>query len=173
MNFWIERKRDRLLEVLRRVDVILLNEAEARQLCSTPSLAVAGRMLMEMGPRTAIIKKGEHGVVMYAHGCHFAAPSYPLEEVRDPTGAGDSFAGGFVGYLAHTDDPTDENLRKAVVCGSAMASFCVQDFSLRRLESLTPQEIMERCSEFRRISSFEEICDLPEAKTPTGRADHV
>ena len=173
MNFWIERKRDRLLEVLRRVDVILLNEGEARQLCGTPSLATAGRMLLEMGPKIAVIKKGEHGVMMCAHGCRFAAPSYPLEEVKDPTGAGDSFAGGFVGYLAYTDDPTEENMRKAVVCGSALASFAVQDFSLRRLERLTPEAIMERCSEFRRISHFEEICDLPQARTPIGRADHV
>ena len=173
MNFWIERKRDRLLEVLKRVDVILLNEGEARQLCDTASLAVAGRRLLELGPKTAVIKKGEHGVVMFARGCHFAAPSYPLEEVKDPTGAGDSFAGGFVGYLAYTDDPTEENVRKAVVCGSAMASFGVEDFSLRRLESLTPQAIMERCGEFRRITRFEEICDLPEATSTSGRADHV
>jgi len=173
MNFWIERKQERLLEVLKRVDVILLNEAEARQLCGTTSLAAAGRMLLEMGPKTVVIKKGEHGAMMCAHGCHFTAPSYPLEDVRDPTGAGDSFAGGFMGYLAYTDDPTEQNMRKAIVCGSALASFAVQDFSLRRLASLTPQAIMERCGEFRRITDFEEICDLPLVNTPVGRAEHV
>ncbi|MHB1189711.1 MAG: PfkB family carbohydrate kinase [Armatimonadota bacterium] len=155
MNFWIESKKDRLIEVLKRVDVAFLNDAEARELCETSSIVRAARMIRELGPSVVIIKKGEHGAVMASDGTYFAAPSYPLEEVKDPTGAGDSFAGGFIGYVASTDDLSEGNLRKATVFGSALASFNVEDFSLRRLSSLTNDEIADRYSEFQEIAFFE------------------
>ena len=155
MNFWIEGKRDRLLEVLRRVDVVFMNDAEARELCGTFSLVRAGRQLLDMGPRAVIVKKGEHGAILFTRDAHFSAPSYPLDEVRDPTGAGDTFAGGFIGYLASTDDVSEPNLRRAVVHGSVLASFNVEDFSLNRMRVLTRDEIRERYHEFRRISFFE------------------
>lgn len=154
MNFWIASKREALLEVLRRVDVALMNDAEARQLCDTPSLVQAGRRLLELGPRAAVLKKGEHGAAMFTRDGHFFAPGYPLEQVKDPTGAGDSFAGGLIGYLAYTDDFSEENLRKAIVCGSVIASFDVEDFSLGRLARLTPNEIVERYREFRAMTDF-------------------
>lgn len=157
MNFWIEGKRDALIEVLKRVDVAFMNDAEVRELCGTFSLVKAARQVMEIGPKTVIIKKGEHGAVMFTHDSHFSAPSYPLEEVADPTGAGDTFEGGFIGYLAHTDHVTEANMRKAVVYGSVLASFNVEEFSLDRMRRLTMEEIRERYREFRRISFFEEI----------------
>jgi sugar/nucleoside kinase (ribokinase family) len=155
MNFWIEGKRERLLEVLRRVDVAFMNDAEARELCGTFSLVRAGRQLLEMGPRAVIVKKGEHGAVLFTRESHFSAPSYPLEEVRDPTGAGDTFAGGFIGYLAAQDDLSEAALRRAVIHGSVLASFNVEDFSLGRLRTLTRGEIQERYQEFQRIAFFE------------------
>lgn len=154
MNFWIESKREALVEVLRRVDVAFMNDAEARQLCRTSSLVKAAAQIMEWGPGTVIVKKGEHGAVMFTRDAHFSAPSYPLTEVRDPTGAGDSFEGGFIGYVASTDDVSEPNLRKAVVYGSTIASFNVEDFSLNRLRALTRGEIEERYREFQRISFF-------------------
>jgi sugar/nucleoside kinase (ribokinase family) len=156
MNFWIEGKRDALLEVLRRVDVAFMNDAEVRELCGTFSLVKAARQVMSYGPKTVIVKKGEHGAVMFTADSHFSAPSYPLEEVKDPTGAGDTFEGGFIGYLAHTDHATEANMRKAVIYGSVLASFNVEEFSLDRLRRLTREEIQERYHEFRRIAFFEE-----------------
>jgi sugar/nucleoside kinase (ribokinase family) len=156
MNFWIAGKRDALLEVLRRVDVAFMNDAEARELCGTFSLVKAARQVMSYGPKTVIIKKGEHGAVMFTADSHFSAPSYPLEEIKDPTGAGDTFEGGFIGYLAHTDHVTEAGMRKAVIYGSVLASFNVEDFSLERLRRLTMEEIQERYREFRRIAFFEE-----------------
>lgn len=155
MNYWIENAKDTLLEVLKRVDIAFMNDAEARQLCGTFSLIKAARQIRELGPRVVVIKKGEHGALMVSDGSYFVAPSYPLEEVVDPTGAGDSFAGGFIGYLASTDDISEPNLRKATIFGSTLASYNVQDFSLSRLASLTHQEIMERYCEFRHIAHFE------------------
>lgn len=155
MNFWIENKKDALLEVLKRVDVVFLNDAEARQLCGTFSLIKAARLIREMGPQVVIIKKGEHGAVMVSDHTYFAAPSYPLEEVKDPTGAGDSFAGGFVGYVAATDDISEENIRKATIYGSTLASFNVEDFSLSRLSSITIPDITDRYCEFKQIAYFE------------------
>jgi sugar/nucleoside kinase (ribokinase family) len=156
MNFWIQGKRDALLEVLRRVDVAFMNDAEVRELCGTFSLVKAARQVMSYGPKTVIVKKGEHGAVMFTEGSHFSAPSYPLEEVKDPTGAGDTFEGGFIGYLAHADQMTEVNMRKAVIYGSVLASFNVEDFSLNRMRRLTKEEIQERYREFRRIAFFEE-----------------
>jgi sugar/nucleoside kinase (ribokinase family) len=155
MNFWIEGKRDRLIEVLKRVDVVFMNDTEARELCGTFSLVRAGRQLLDLGPRAAIVKKGEHGAVLFSHNAHFSAPSYPLEEVRDPTGAGDTFAGGFIGYLASTDDISEANLRRAVIHGSVLASFNVEDFSLGRMRTLTQDEIRERYHDFKRIAFFD------------------
>ena len=154
MNFWISGKREQLLAVLSRVDVALMNDAEARQLCDTPNLVQAARRILDLGPRAVVLKKGEHGAIMFTRDGHFAAPAYPMEQVKDPTGAGDSFAGGLIGYLAHTDDFSDENLRKAIICGSVVASFDVEDFSLERLARLTPGEIVERYNEFRTITGF-------------------
>ena len=157
MNYWIENKKDALLQVLKRVDVAFMNDAEARQLCGTHSLVRAARQMIELGPKVVIIKKGEHGALMASDGAYFSAPCYPLEEVRDPTGAGDSFAGGFIGYVASTDDISEGNLRKATIYGSTLASFNVQDFSLRRLSSLTPEEISGRYCEFKQIAHFEAL----------------
>ncbi|MBW3622246.1 MAG: sugar kinase [Armatimonadetes bacterium] len=160
MNFWIESKRDELIKVLGRVNVAVINDGEARQLCGTFSLVKAAQQIREMGPEFVIIKKGEHGAVMFGPGLHFSAPSYPLEEVRDPTGAGDSFAGGFMGYVAHTQDPSDNNLRRAVIYGSVMASFDVEDFSQNRMKSLTPQEVAARYRAFKQIAHFEAMEEL-------------
>ena len=159
MNFWIESKRDSLLEVLKRVNIAFLNDAEARQLCGSFSIIKAARQLLEMGPSVVIIKKGEHGALMVSESGYFSAPSYPLEEVRDPTGAGDSFAGGFIGYVASTDDISEANLRKAVIFGSTLASFDVEDFSLRRLSSLTTKDIAARYCEFKQIAHFEALTE--------------
>ncbi|NLC57578.1 MAG: sugar kinase [Armatimonadetes bacterium] len=155
MNFWITGKPDRLREVLRRVDIVFMNDAEARQFCGTFSLLSAARQILELGPKAVIIKKGEHGALLFTPSGHFSAPSYLLEQVADPTGAGDSFAGGFIGYLAYTGDLSEPNLRKATVYGSVLASFDIEDFSLNRLRTLTPAEIAGRYAEFRQIAFFE------------------
>jgi sugar/nucleoside kinase (ribokinase family) len=156
MNFWIENKRDVLLDVLKRVDVAFMNDAEARELIGTGSLIKAASEIRRLGPTTLVIKKGEHGAMMFCGSALcFAAPSYPLEEVVDPTGAGDSFAGGFIGYLAHTGDTTERNIRRAVIYGSTMASYNVEGFSLDRLRSLTPSDISTRYNEFKEMVSFE------------------
>ncbi len=155
MNYWIETKKPELLEVLKRVDIAFMNDAEARQLCGTSSVIKAARQIREIGPRCVVIKKGEHGAMLFTDHSFFAAPSYPLDEVVDPTGAGDTFAGGFMGYVASTGDTSDANLRKAIVCGSTVASFNVEDFSLRRMSKLTLGDISERYDEFRSICYFE------------------
>jgi len=147
MNFWIERAPEKVLEVLARVDIALMNDAEARQLCGEANLIAAARRILNCGPGVVLIKKGEHGALMMSHESCFAAASYPLEEVRDPTGAGDAFAGGLLGYLARTGEEGDEVLRRAAVCGAVMASYAVEDFSLGRLLELTPEEIAERYHE--------------------------
>ncbi|MGQ9456505.1 MAG: PfkB family carbohydrate kinase [Armatimonadota bacterium] len=156
MNFWIDRKREKLLEVLGWVDVAFMNDAEARQLTGEVNLNRAAHTLHKFGPRYVVIKKGEHGAVLYCDSdiCFMAAP-YPLYDVVDPTGAGDSFAGGFMGYLARVGNVNRDNLRRAVVYGSVLASFNVQDFSLNKLRSLTMEDINRRCEEFRRIVHFE------------------
>ena len=156
MNFWINGKRDRVLEVIKRVDAVTLNDAEARQLCDTTSLVTAGRKLLAMGPKVVIVKKGEHGALMFTADDYFVAPSFPLEEVRDPTGAGDTFAGGVIGYLAFLDDTGEETIRKAIIYGSVLASYTVEDFSLSRLVRLEAGEVMLRYAEMRRITEFTE-----------------
>jgi len=159
MNFWIEGKPEELRKTLARVDVLLVNDAEARQLSGEWNIVKAARAIRAMGPRTLVVKKGEHGVLMFTEDGSFAAPAYPLEEVFDPTGAGDTFAGGFVGYLAGAGNgPVDDVvLRRAVVMGSTLASFCVEAFSLDRLLRLTRGEIDERYRLFKRLTHFEGI----------------
>ena len=154
MNFWISGKREAVLSVLSRADLALMNDAEARQLCETPNLVQAAQRLLDLGPRAVVLKKGEHGAAMFTRDGHFFAPGYPLEQVKDPTGAGDAFAGGLIGYLAYTDDFSNQNLRKAVICGSVLASFDVEDFGLERLARLTPDEIVARYREFRALTDF-------------------
>jgi sugar/nucleoside kinase (ribokinase family) len=157
MNFWISRKLGELKKTLAQVDVLLINDAEMRELSGEWNLVRAARAIQKMGPKTLVVKKGEHGVVMFSDGGFFAAPAYPLEEVFDPTGAGDTFAGGFVGYLASAPVLDDESLRRAVIMGSTLASFCVEAFSLDRLVRLTRAEIDERFRLFKRLTSFESV----------------
>ena len=154
MNFWIEHKKDALEKIIGRVDVMLTNDAEARQYFGTPNLIKAGRSFLDMGPKAVIIKKGEHGAILFTGDQCFCAPAYPLENLVDPTGAGDSFAGGFIGWLAKTDDISPRNMRKAVVFGSAIASFNAEDFSLNRLKSITRDDIFNRYMMFQDIASF-------------------
>ncbi len=157
MNFWIEGKLEELRATLKRVDVLLVNDAEARELSGEWNIVKAARAIRALGPRTLVIKKGEHGVLMISDEGSFAAPAYPLEEVFDPTGAGDTFAGGFLGYLASMGGHGDGVLRRAVIMGSALASFCVEAFSLDRLLRLTRQEIDDRFRLFKRLTHFEAI----------------
>jgi sugar/nucleoside kinase (ribokinase family) len=156
MNFWIESRRPELLKLLERVDLITLNDAEARQLTEEANLVKAARWIMKHGPKHVVIKKGEHGAFMFTESTVFFAPAYPLETVFDPTGAGDSFAGGFMGYLARTGDVSDANLRRAVVYGSAMGSFAVEKFSVDRLLEITPDDIKRRVADFHRLVAFEQ-----------------
>jgi sugar/nucleoside kinase (ribokinase family) len=156
MNFWIESRRPDLLKLLGRVDVITLNDAEVRQLTEEFNLVKAAKWIMARGPKLVVIKKGEHGAFMFTESTVFFAPAYPLESVFDPTGAGDSFAGGFIGYLARSGDLSEANLRRAVIHGSAMGSFAVEKFSINRLIEITPADIRSRVAEFYRLTSFEQ-----------------
>jgi sugar/nucleoside kinase (ribokinase family) len=156
MNFWIESRRPDLLNLLERVDLIFLNDAEARQLTEEFNLVKAARWIMKRGPKHVVIKKGEHGAFMFTESTIFFAPAYPLESVFDPTGAGDSFAGGFMGYLAKTGDVSEESLRRAVVYGSAMGSFAVEKFSVERLLEITKSDIQKRVAEFYKLVAFEQ-----------------
>lgn len=155
MNFWIESRRPELVELLGHVDLITLNDAEARQLTEHSNLVKAARWIMDKGPKHVLIKKGEHGAYMFTRDSIFFAPAYPLESVFDPTGAGDSFAGGFIGYLAATGDLSDQNMRRAVVVGSAMGSFAVEKFSNTRLLEITRADIDARVQEFRQLVAFD------------------
>jgi len=163
MNFWISGQPDELRRTLSRVDILLINDAEARQLSGEWNMVKAARAIRAMGPRVLVVKKGEHGVLMFTEAGSFAAPAYPLEEVFDPTGAGDTFAGGFVGYLAAQDaggarGPEDgAALRRAVIMGSTLASFCVEAFSLDRLVRLTRAEIDARFQLFKELTHFESL----------------
>jgi sugar/nucleoside kinase (ribokinase family) len=157
MNFWIEGKRASLIKVLEQVDIAVLNDAEARQLTGLTSTLRAAKEIQNIGPKTVIIKKGEHGALLFDAEEHFSAPSYPVESIVDPTGAGDSFAGGFIGYIASVDDVSALAFRKAVIYGSVLASFNVEDFSLNRLRQLDSSQINERYEEFRRIAAFDSL----------------
>ncbi len=159
MNYWIERQREDLTQVIKKVDIVLLNEAEARQYAQTYNLLAAARSILDLGPKALIIKKGEYGALMISEdGEIFMAPAYPLESVKDPTGAGDSFAGGFLGYLAGSGDFSPNGIRKAMIHGSVIASFTVEDFSVNRLISATKDEIEARYQEFQRLTFFEHSC---------------
>jgi sugar/nucleoside kinase (ribokinase family) len=154
MNFWMNVAMEDLKKVLKMVDVLCINDEEARQLSETYSLRTAAKLIMEMGPKTLIIKKGEHGALLFQGNNMFYCPALPLEEVFDPTGAGDTFVGGFIGYLAKTDDVSFENMRKAIVYGSAMASFCVEKFGTERLLEITQSDVDGRVNEFRELARF-------------------
>lgn len=157
MNFWMEIAMDDLRETIKLVDVLTINDEEARQLSGEYSLVKAAAKILAMGPKFLIIKKGEHGALLFHAKEVFYAPALPLEEVFDPTGAGDTFAGGFIGYLAKTDDISFENMKRAIIYGSAMASFCVEKFGTERLMGLTEAEINERVGQFKKLSHFEMI----------------
>lgn len=155
MNFWMEIAMDDLKDTLKHVDLLLVNDAEARQLTGQFSLVKAAKSILQMGPKYLIIKKGEHGALLFHKDDVFFAPALPLEEVFDPTGAGDTFAGGFIGHLAKTGDISFENMKRAIIVGSAMASFCVEKFGPNRLKEITKEEITRRIEQFKELVSFE------------------
>ncbi|MBV8254863.1 MAG: sugar kinase [Chitinophaga sp.] len=155
MNFWMEVAMDDLLKVLKRVDVLMVNDGEARQLSGEYSLVKAARKILTMGPRYLIIKKGEHGALLFHENHVFFAPAMPLEDVYDPTGAGDTFAGGFIGYLAKTKDISFENMKTAIIVGSAMASFCVEKFGTERIRAVSKDEIHARINQFVQLVNFD------------------
>ncbi|MFD2573674.1 PfkB family carbohydrate kinase [Spirosoma soli] len=154
MNLWIEIANPDLMTLLPMVDVLVVNDEEARQLTREYALVKAAAKIREMGPKTVIIKKGEHGALLFQDNRIFSAPALPLAEVFDPTGAGDTFAGGFIGHLAKTDDISFDNMKRAIIYGSAMASFCVEKFGAERIMNLTQEEINKRVSEFVNLSAF-------------------
>jgi len=155
MNFWMDLFMDDLKEALKEVDVLTINDEEARQLSEEYSLVKAAKLILAMGPKYLIIKKGEHGALLFNNEEVFFAPALPLEEVFDPTGAGDSFAGGFIGYLAKTNDISFENMKRAVINGSAMASFCVEKFGTQKLTEITQEDVNARINEFVKLVKFD------------------
>jgi len=155
MNFWMDIMMDELKKTLKLIDILIINDEEARQLSGEYSLKVAAKEIIKMGPKYLIIKKGEHGALLFHGDNVFFAPALPLEVVFDPTGAGDTFAGGFIGYLAKTDDDSFENMKRAIVAGSAMASFCVEKFGTEAIEYLQDQEIYDRMLEFVDLVNFD------------------
>jgi len=156
MNYWIEGEKETLIKLLKRVNVLIINDSEARLLAKEPNLIKAARLIREMGPDILIIKKGEHGALLFMEDIIFSAPAYPLEMIFDPTGAGDTFAGGFIGYLHKTQDLSPENMKRAVIYGSAMASFCVEKFSTKALEEIDYLRVHDRYREFLNLSRFDE-----------------
>lgn len=155
MNFWIDIALDSLKKVISRVDVLTINDEEARLLSGEYSLVKAAAKIHKMGPKYLVIKKGEHGALLFNEGNIFFAPALPLAEVFDPTGAGDTFAGGFIGYLAQTDDISFANMKRAIIHGSAMASFCVEKFSIERMKDLSEKDIADRIQAFKSLSHFD------------------
>jgi len=155
MNFWMDLFMDDLKEALKEVDVLTINDEEARQLSTEYSLVKAAKVILAMGPKYLIIKKGEHGALLFNNEEVFFAPALPLEEVFDPTGAGDSFAGGFIGYLAKTNDISFENMKRAVINGSAMASFCVEKFGTQKLTEINQNDVDARINEFVNLVQFD------------------
>lgn len=154
MNFWIENKKRELLKVLKLANVVLFNDAEARQLFDTPNLVCAANAALKLGPKYVIIKKGEHGALLFTKKSHFSAPGYPLELVKDPTGAGDSFAGGLIGYLSKCGKTDEKAIRKGVVYGSAIASFCAENFGTSYRDKIDLKNIRERYKKFKEIRKF-------------------
>ncbi|MFV9483616.1 PfkB family carbohydrate kinase [Christiangramia sp. ASW11-125] len=159
MNFWMDNTPQDLDKVIAKVDVITINDEEARQLSGEYSLVKAARKIAEMGPKYIVIKKGEHGALLFHEDQIFHAPALPLEEVFDPTGAGDTFAGGFIGYLARTNDISFENMKNAVIYGSNLASFCVEKFGTERMQKLSREEVNERLHDFKKLTHFETKLD--------------
>jgi sugar/nucleoside kinase (ribokinase family) len=157
MNYWINGKRQELLALLKRVDLLLVNDTEARELTGDHNLLRAARWIQKQGPRLVVVKKGEHGAILFAGDVIFYAPGYPLEDVYDPTGAGDAFAGGFMGCLARAGSAEPDDLRRAMVYGSALGSFAVERFGLERLITLQPDEIHERVQDFRELTAFDHV----------------
>jgi len=155
MNFWMDNTMDELMQVIAKIDVITINDEEARQLSGEYSLVKAAQKIHKMGPKYVVIKKGEHGALLFNNGDVFFAPALPLEEVFDPTGAGDTFAGGFIGYLAKSEDISFENMKRAVISGSNLASFCVEKFGTVKMENLTSDEIQERLLQFKLLTQFD------------------
>ncbi|MEO5500084.1 MAG: PfkB family carbohydrate kinase [Ginsengibacter sp.] len=155
MNFWMESALDDLMEVLKKVDVLMINDSEARQLSGEFSLVKGARKILTMGPKFLIIKKGEHGALLFHENEVFFAPALPLEDVFDPTGAGDTFAGGFIGHLARTKNISFENMKTAIIVGSALASFCVEKFGPQRLKEITKKDIDDRLNQFVQLVNFE------------------
>lgn len=155
MNFWMDSALDDLHNVMKRIDVITINDEEARQLTGEYSLVVAARKIHEMGPKYVVIKKGEHGALLFHNDNVFYAPALPLEEVFDPTGAGDTFAGGFAGYIAKTGDTSFENMKNAVIYGSTLASFCVEKFGTERMKILSNDDLYKRLLRFKKLTQFE------------------
>ena len=163
MNYWINYRKEALTQVMAAVDIVLVNEAEARQYANTFSLIRAARKILSLGPKAVVVKKGEYGAVMFANGddptkSYFFAPAYPLEKIQDPTGAGDSFAGGFIGYLAQQDSTATDDIKRAIVHGSVVASFTVEEFGVDRLRTLTLQDIQTRYREIKEYTNFEPTC---------------
>ena len=159
MNFWIGGKNSALSEIISKVDVLFMDEGEAREFSEQANLVKAAKHIMALGPKAIVIKRGEHGVLLFNGDSIFAAPAFPLETVVDPTGAGDSFAGGFMGYLSATDDLSPDGFRRATVLGSVMGSFCVEDFSADRIGHITNDEIEQRFRAFAELSNFNPLAD--------------
>ena len=157
MNLWIDNTRESLLRTIKGVDVVIINDAEARQLTEIPNLIKAARTILSWGPKALIVKRGEYGAALFTGESYFAIPAYPLESVFDPTGAGDTFAGGFMGYLSSQDDLDEAAMRRAMIFGSVMASFNVEEFGTARVRRLTQAEINDRFSAFKRMTHFDEI----------------
>lgn len=155
MNLWLNTERDAVIETMRMVDMVSINESEVRLFAGTPSVLKGARTILELGPKAVLVKKGEYGAVMITRDDYFVVPAYPLEEVFDPTGAGDSFAGGFMGSLARNGDISRSTMRQAIVHGSSVASFTVEKFGMERLKTLTLDEVQRRVTEFRNLTHFE------------------
>ena len=154
MNFWIEHKKDDLLKTIKKSDILILNDAEARELFKTPNLVKAAKQALKLVSKAVVIKKGEHGALLFTHKKHFNAPGYPLESIKDPTGCGDSFGGAFISYIAKTKSSEEKNLRKAVVYGSILASYNAEGFGTEKLKSISNKDINKRYNEFKDIREF-------------------
>lgn len=154
MNYWIEHKRRSLIKLLKKIDIFFLNESEAKELSSEGNLLKAAKAILKLGPKRIVIKKGEHGSLLFSRNSVFSAPAYLLESICDPTGAGDTFAGGFMGYLASCKKVNEENLRSALVYGGVMATFAVEDFSLKRLGAIKKSDIIKRVKKFKDLTKF-------------------
>jgi sugar/nucleoside kinase (ribokinase family) len=157
MNFWIDSMKAEVIETVKAVDCVIINDAEARQLAEVPNVITAAKTILSWGPKAVVIKRGEYGAALFTKDTYFAIPAYPLESVFDPTGAGDTFAGGFMGYLASQEKINEETMRRAMIYGSIMASFNVEKFGTERVDDLGYLEINQRFSDFKRFTHFEEI----------------